>query len=520
MNNIQIGSDTPCSSSVATFNLFSIPANLSEGSNTFKATHINNGESGVSGTLTVTLDTVAPSAPDAPVLDAGSDTGTNGDYVTSDYTPTFTVSNCENLATVSITADGLGVLDTAICSGGSASVTIDSYSMSDDTYEIRAKQADPAGNVTSETANLTVTIDTVAPTTSGAPNMTDATDSGSLNSDNTTNDSTPTFTGSCTGANTVRLYDDGVASGSSVACSGGVFSATTGTLATGANSITFKETDAAGNTSSASTALSPVTIDTTDPIVSLTAPDADSTVSGASVTISASASDTNLVGVQFKYNTNTLIGVEDTTSTYGVTWDTTALSDGDQTLIAVARDTAGNYATSTARTVSILNTVSGGGSSATRSVTGGTVYTNSASTQTPTTPTPTPVVPPAPVFCPPGHLFSTLTGQPCTTVTPTPITPTITPPTTPTPTETFTKDLYFPLSDLEVKLLQQFLNTHGFIVARSGNGSPGQEITRFGPATRTALIAFQRANGIRPSIGYFGPLTRNFVNNILSSKGL
>jgi photosystem II stability/assembly factor-like uncharacterized protein len=103
-------------------------------------------------------------------------------------------------------------------------------------------------------------------------------------------------------------------------------------------------------------------IDTTAPSVSITAPTEGATVSGAEVSITANASDTNtIVGVQFKRATNTAIGSEDTTSTYGVTWDTTLLEDGAQSLIAVARDTAGNYATSTAINVSILNTVHSSG---------------------------------------------------------------------------------------------------------------------------------------------------------------
>ena len=97
--------------------------------------------------------------------------------------------------------------------------------------------------------------------------------------------------------------------------------------------------------------------DTTAPTVSLTAPADASTVSGASVTVSANASDNVAVaGVQFKHTTNTLIGAEDTSSPYSVTWDSTSVSDGSYTLIAVARDTSNNYATSTSRTVTVDNT--------------------------------------------------------------------------------------------------------------------------------------------------------------------
>ena len=60
----------------------------------------------------------------------------------------------------------------------------------------------------------------------------------------------------------------------------------------------------------------------------------------------------------------------------------------------------------------------------------------------------------------------------------------------------------------EVKALQQYLNANGYTVAAGGPGSPGNETTRFGAATKAALIKFQKANGITPAAGYFGPKTR------------
>lgn len=65
----------------------------------------------------------------------------------------------------------------------------------------------------------------------------------------------------------------------------------------------------------------------------------------------------------------------------------------------------------------------------------------------------------------------------------------------------------------EVKALQQYLNANGYTVAASGPGSPGNETTRFGAATRAALIRFQKARGITPAAGYFGPKTRAAVNS-------
>jgi peptidoglycan hydrolase-like protein with peptidoglycan-binding domain len=97
--------------------------------------------------------------------------------------------------------------------------------------------------------------------------------------------------------------------------------------------------------------------DTTVPIVSMTAPINNTTVSGASVTISAVASDNvGVVGVQFKLDDTIDVGSEDMTSAYSVTWDSTAVSDGIHTLSAVARDADGNMTTALEINVTVDNT--------------------------------------------------------------------------------------------------------------------------------------------------------------------
>lgn len=76
----------------------------------------------------------------------------------------------------------------------------------------------------------------------------------------------------------------------------------------------------------------------------------------------------------------------------------------------------------------------------------------------------------------------------------------------------FTRNLSIGSVGEDVLELQKYLNAHGFPVASSGPGSPGNETLRFGGATRAALIRFQTADGIRPASGFFGPTTRAYVN--------
>ena len=99
------------------------------------------------------------------------------------------------------------------------------------------------------------------------------------------------------------------------------------------------------------------TSDTTAPAISLTAPAGNTTVSGT-VAVSGTASDNiGVAGVQFKLD-NINLGAEDTTSPYSVSWNTTSATNGFHTILAVARDAAGNRATSTARTVTVSNITS------------------------------------------------------------------------------------------------------------------------------------------------------------------
>ncbi|MGC9602711.1 MAG: DUF2341 domain-containing protein [Minisyncoccia bacterium] len=70
-----------------------------------------------------------------------------------------------------------------------------------------------------------------------------------------------------------------------------------------------------------------------------------------------------------------------------------------------------------------------------------------------------------------------------------------------------TKNLELHDTGKDVRTLQEFLNSHGFIIASKGAGSPDNETTTFGMLTYKALIKFQKSQGL-PQTGYLGPLTR------------
>lgn len=78
----------------------------------------------------------------------------------------------------------------------------------------------------------------------------------------------------------------------------------------------------------------------------------------------------------------------------------------------------------------------------------------------------------------------------------------------------------------DVKYLQQFLNTHGFPLAKTGAGSLGKETTVFGPLLKQALIRFQQKNAnrlltplhLKKGTGIFSTLTRALINSLLQAE--
>lgn len=80
----------------------------------------------------------------------------------------------------------------------------------------------------------------------------------------------------------------------------------------------------------------------------------------------------------------------------------------------------------------------------------------------------------------------------------------------------FTRNLGVGDEGEDVKILQQWLNKHAFLVAADGAGSPGNESTFYGARTREAVKKMQKAFGIWAT-GYFGDRTRVFINRLITT---
>ena len=309
--------------------------------------------SSASTALSVTIDTSA-NAPNQPDLQAASDSGgLNNDNITNDTTPTFDISGAEAGATVTIAVTGATTntnIGTATADGsGNASVTVSA--LSPGVNSITVTQTDASGNTSSASTALSVTIDTSA----NAPNQPDlqaASDTGSSSTDNITNDTTPTFdiSGAEAGA-TVTIAVTGATTntniGTATADGSGNASVTVSALSPGVNSITVTQTDAAGNTSSASTALS-VTIDTSPPmlaqVTAVTTPTVDTTPD-----YSFSTTETGILSVGGSCGTSTSTTISTTgsqTITLTATDNASPLSAGTFSDCTVTvTDTAGNAST-------------------------------------------------------------------------------------------------------------------------------------------------------------------------------
>ena len=119
---------------------------------TATATDASGNISSVSSSISITIDTTAP---DAPTSLATTSTDTN------DTTPT--ISGTAEADSIITLLNGDIVLGTATTDNEGAFSVTPSSSLEDGNYSLEAKATDSAGNISSESTSISITIDTTAP---------------------------------------------------------------------------------------------------------------------------------------------------------------------------------------------------------------------------------------------------------------------------------------------------------------------------------------------------------------------
>ena len=256
-------------------------ATVADGSHSFTATDTLSGvTSAASAALSVTVDTVAPTAP--TIASFSNDSGTAGDHITNDSTPTLT-GTAEANATVKV-YDGATLLGTTTANGSGA-WSFTTAALANGAHSLTATATDAAGNASAASAAMSITVDTVAPTVSESL----ASDTGSSASDHITSNATLTGTGD---PNAVVHFtvDGNPVAGTATANGSGAWSFTPTGLADGAHTVVASETDAAGNTGTTSFSF---TLDTTAPTISAIAETPSSGVLGigAAITLTVKLSE-------------------------------------------------------------------------------------------------------------------------------------------------------------------------------------------------------------------------------------
>ena len=318
----------------------------------------------------VTTDLAAPTVSVTSI----SPTPNGGGY-NSSVPVTVNLSATDNPA--GLGASGVASITWWVDAGSTTTVNASTAAASasgDGAHVVSFYAIDNVGN-TSSTQTQNIMIDTVAPAAPSVPDLASGSDSGSSNTDNLTNVATPTFTGTAEAGATVTIFDGVTQVGSGTATAGN-YSITTSTLSSGARSITAIATDAAGNVSSASAALT-VTIDTAAPAVGTTVIAktsgylAGSIKQGGTFYVYANITDANTITTATA-NNSTLVSSGGTAVTLtpgsytieGVSYGyrsasqtaNATLGAGSYTYAITSTDVAGNIATQSSLPVTVDNT--------------------------------------------------------------------------------------------------------------------------------------------------------------------
>ncbi|MEI7619965.1 MAG: Ig-like domain-containing protein [Candidatus Falkowbacteria bacterium] len=309
----------------------------------------------------VITDTTAPSTPSAPDLDSADDTGSSDSDNITKNTTGLTFSGTAEVDMIVEIFDGATSKGTTTAAGGNWSFDI---SLSAGVHSLTTMAMDVAGNYSSSSAALSVTVDTSAPAVPSIPDLDAVDDTGSSNSDNITKQvSNNTFTGTGEIGSTVSLFrqkpGEYFPAGSMLVTDGtwtfNMF------INPGVYSLWATAADAAGNVSATSTILS-VTVDTSvEPLPS--APNLDSSDdTGISNSDNITSRTTGLTFAGTAEATSTIelfdgaVSMGTTTAISGNYSFDISLSAGDHSMSTVATDIAGNISTTSPILLLVIDT--------------------------------------------------------------------------------------------------------------------------------------------------------------------
>ncbi|MEG6133028.1 BapA/Bap/LapF family large adhesin [Enterobacter kobei] len=309
---------------------------LTTGAHSFtaQATDAAGNTSVSSASFSLTIDTTPPALPVlTSILDdvGNAPTPVANGGLTNDAQPTLS-GTAEAGSTVKIFDNGVQI-GSVTATGGAWSFT-PSPALGNGSHNLTFTATDAAGNVSAPTAGYVINVDTLAPSAPVISSVVD--DVGSVTGPITgpTNDTRPTLSGTAEANATVRIYDGITLVGTVTADASGNWTLpqTTTTLTQGTHNFTATATDAAGNTSVAST-VTTIIVDTTAP----TAPTGTFNADGSVLTGNAEAGST--VSIRLA-DGSTVTAIAGSNGTYSYTF-TNKQTEG-QTLQITATDAAGN----------------------------------------------------------------------------------------------------------------------------------------------------------------------------------
>ena len=334
---------------------YTISGSLLLGKNTLTISISNAAGTSASSQPFVVTIVASPSTPSAPSLSTLDDSGTLGDGITNVTMPRITGNAPAGLTVNLLSSTGV-ILATAIANATGVYTLTPTNALPNGANSLTVVVVDAAGNISSRSAPLSLTISTTTPSTPAAPMLLAADDSG-VQGDKITNIARPRIKGNALAGQTVNLLSSvGAILATAVANATGAYTLTpTNALPNGSNSVKVVVIDTAGNISAPSAALT-LTIMTTPPATpnapTLLAAD-DSGIQGDNVTNVARPRITGnaLAGltVNLLSGTGSILAtsIVNVPGTYTLT-PTSALPNGLNNLTVVATDVAGNISAASA----------------------------------------------------------------------------------------------------------------------------------------------------------------------------